>query len=149
VPPEKERKVALNTVCLEHGKPDPNPKMAYKIVPLDQFTQDENVHVVCEALGRNLVTQNTAQAAAWHFTDEMSWQELARKNRVESKYTGNIRFFNPIELRAAMALVGEAKRIAASREDPSGGDYGDRDYGRSYERNAADQVTFRPRRLGR
>lgn len=113
VAPEKTRKMALNTVCLEHGKPDPNPRMAYTIVPLDRVVEDRRVHAVCEALGYNLVTQNTAQAAAWHFTDNMSWGELAQKNRVESKYTGNIRFFNPIELRTAAVLVAEAQRLAA------------------------------------
>lgn len=113
VAPEKTRKMSLNTVCLEHGKPDPNPRMAYTIVPLDRVVEDRRVHAVCEALGYNLVTQNTAQAAAWHFTDNMSWGELAQKNRVESKYTGNIRFFKPIELRTAAVLVAEAQRLAA------------------------------------
>jgi hypothetical protein len=114
VPPERMKKMAVTTVCLEHGKPDPNPKMAYKIIPLNQFTGDKRVHVVCEALGNGQITQNTAQAAAWHLTDKMSWDKLAQKNRVESKYTGNIRWFSPIELRTAAAVVAEAKRIAGA-----------------------------------
>ena len=122
VAPQHMRKVTVTTVCLEHGKPDPNPKMAYKIVPLDQFTQDPHVHVVCEAVGRGLVTQNSAQAAAWHFTDKMSWQELATKNRSESKYTGNVRFFSPIEMRTAAGLVTEAKRISSSRQGSDSSD---------------------------
>jgi hypothetical protein len=52
-------------------------------------------------LGHGKVPQNTAQAAAWHFTDGLSWEELANKNRVESKYTGNVRFFHPAELQQA------------------------------------------------
>ena len=32
VAPEQVSKLKVTTVCLEHGKPDPNPKMAYKIV---------------------------------------------------------------------------------------------------------------------
>ncbi|NND95949.1 MAG: hypothetical protein HKN47_01315, partial [Pirellulaceae bacterium] len=86
VPPERMKKVSVTTVCLEHGKPDPNPKMAYKMVPLEQFTDNPQVRVLCEALGYGQVTQNTAQAAAWHLMDDMSWQQLAKKNRVESKY---------------------------------------------------------------
>jgi hypothetical protein len=115
VPPERMKKLSVTTVCLEHGKPDPNPKMAYKMVPLEQFTDNPRVRVLCEALGYGQVTQNTAQAAAWHMMDDMSWQELAAKNRVESKYVGNIPWFSHIELRTAMAVVTEATRIAESR----------------------------------
>ena len=121
VPPERMKKMTVTTVCLEHGKPDPNPKMAYKIVPLEQFTDDPRVRVLCEALGYGQVTQNTAQAAAWHIMDKMSWQELAAKNRVESKYIGNIRWFSPIELRTAVAVVNEATRIAEQRSESEGG----------------------------
>ncbi|MDB4331849.1 hypothetical protein OAA27_02140, partial [bacterium] len=71
---------------------------------------------LCQALGNGLVTQNTAQAAAWHLMDKMSWQELAVKNRVESKYLGNIRWFSPIEIRTAAAVVGECKRISSDRK---------------------------------
>ncbi|MCH1496731.1 MAG: hypothetical protein L7U72_16045, partial [Rubripirellula sp.] len=116
VAPERMRKMQVTTVCLEHGKPDPNPKMAYKIVPLDQVTKDSNVTVLCEALGNGLVTQNTAQAAAWHLMDKMSWSELAAKNRVESKYLGTLRWFSPIELKTAVAVVSECKRIAEVRQ---------------------------------
>ena len=116
VAPERMRKMQVTTVCLEHGKPDPNPKMAYKIVPLEQFTKDANVRVLCEALGNGLVTQNTAQAAAWHMMDKMSWSELAAKNRVESKYLGTIRWFSPFELKTAVAVVSECKRLADERK---------------------------------
>jgi hypothetical protein len=119
--PEKMRKVAVETVCLEHGKPDPNPRMAYKMVPLEQFTQDETVRVLCESLGNRQVTQNAAQAAAWHLMDGLTWHELATKNRVESKYTGNVRWFSNIELRTAQAIVSEAARIAKARQESSDG----------------------------
>ncbi len=117
--PEKMRKVAVDTVCLEHGKQDPNPRMAYKMVPLEQFTQDASVRVLCESLGYRQVTQNAAQAAAWHLMDGLTWQELAAKNRVESKYTGNERWFSHIELRTAQAIVSEAARIAKLRTSTS------------------------------
>jgi len=105
VAPNKAQKLAVTTVCLEHGKPDPNPRMAYKIVPLDFVTKDARVSSLCSMLGRGQVAQNTAQAAAWHLTDNLSWRQLAFKNRVESQYTGNIRFFSPVELRQAFTVV--------------------------------------------
>jgi hypothetical protein len=122
VAPERMRKLQVTTVCLEHGKPDPNPKMAYKMVPIEQFTNDPKIRVLCEALGYGQLTQNTAQAAAWHIMDDLSWQELANKNRVESKYVGNIRWFSPIELRSAMTVVQECERIAEQRESSEAGE---------------------------
>lgn len=117
IAPQRQQKVAVTTVCLEHGRPDPTPKMAYKIVPLDIVTKDERVHVLCEALGNRQVAQNTAQAAAWNLMDNLSWEKLAMKNRIESKYTGTVRWFSPIELQSAIAVVREATRIAESRNE--------------------------------
>jgi hypothetical protein len=116
VEPERARKMKVAAVCLQHDRPDPNPKMAYKIVPLDTVTKDARVHAVCALLGKGQVAQNTAQAAAWHLTDKLSWQQLAVKNRVESRYTGNIRFFSLVELRQAMTVVGYVENLV---EDPS------------------------------
>lgn len=36
VAPGRVGKVMAQTVCLEHGKPDPTSKIKYRIVPLDQ-----------------------------------------------------------------------------------------------------------------
>lgn len=104
VEPDKSRKLKVPCVCLEHGKPDPNPRMKYQIVPIEQVNADPRVAKLCELLGEGKIAQNTAQAAAWHLANGVSWEELARMNRVESKYTGNIRFFNPMELRHAFQL---------------------------------------------
>ncbi len=112
IPAERVMKFSVQTVCLEHGKKDPSPKMAYKIVPLEQFTTSAKVKILCESLGLGQVTQNTAQAAAWHLMDGLSWQALAAKNRVESKYTGNVAWFTGMELRTAQTVVSEVSRIA-------------------------------------
>lgn len=117
IPPQRQQKLAVTTVCLEHGKPDPTPKMAYKIIPLDVVTKDDRVHVLCEALGNRQIAQNTAQAAAWNLMDKLSWEKLASKNRVESKYTGNVAWFSPIEIQSAIAVVREATRIAEARRE--------------------------------
>jgi hypothetical protein len=108
IAPEKLHKLKVTTVCLEHGKPDPTPKMVYKMVPAEKFTKDARVLGVCTMLGYGMIAQNTAQAATWHLTDNLSWQELATKNRIESKYTGNVPWFTPFEIRQASAVVAEA-----------------------------------------
>lgn len=115
IAPDKARKLRVQTLCLEHGKKDPTPRMAYKLVPLEAVNADARVAEVVKMLAAGRVTQNTAQAAAWHLTDEMDWLALAAKNRSESQYTGNIPFFNPIELRQAMVVVNEANRLVEER----------------------------------
>lgn len=119
VGPEKVMKLSVKTICLEHGKPDPNPKMPYKIVPLEQFTDKTDIRVLCESLGYNQVSQNTAQAVAWNLMDGLSWQALAAKNRVESKYTGNQPWFTPNELRAAQLIASRVAKVAEDRASAS------------------------------
>jgi hypothetical protein len=105
IAPEKSTKFKAACVCLEHGKPDPNPKMKYKLVPLDAFTSDVAVQELCSMVGRGQVSQPVAQAAAWHVMDGLTWEELATKNREESQFTGNIRFFTPEQVLNAVKLV--------------------------------------------
>ncbi len=135
VPAERMRKLATKTVCLEHGKRDPNPRVAYKIVPIEQFTQDARIRVLCQALGDGKLSQNTAQAAAWHMMDGLSWEELAAKNRKESKYTGNERWFTTKELRSAMAVVEKVTQIAGEQAETGSEDNGEYngDYNGNYE----------------
>lgn len=110
IPAEKQQRLKVTTVCLEHGKKDPHPKVAYKMVPVEQVTQDNRVIEVCRMLGYNKLTQNVAQAATWHLTDNLSWHELAVKNRIESKYTGNVAWFHPQELHLAAMVVAHSQR---------------------------------------
>ncbi|MEM9644562.1 MAG: hypothetical protein AAF989_06180 [Planctomycetota bacterium] len=114
VAPNKTSKIAVKTVCLEHGKPDPRPKMEYKIAPLTTFSSDPALHRVCEALGTGQVSTNVAQAAAWNLTDGLSWNELAQINRRESKYTGTQKFFSTKELHTAQAFVNTVQSESSS-----------------------------------
>ena len=123
VNPDRPGKLKVPCVCLEHGKQDPNPRMKYKIVPLEEVNADPRVRDLCSVLGQGKVPQNTAQAAAWHIANRMSWDELAHKNRIESQYIGNVKFFNPIELQTAFQLTGlinqeEQMRKATEKASP-------------------------------
>jgi hypothetical protein len=102
---DKPTKLTVPCVCLEHGKVDPNPRMQYKIVPIEQVNGDPRVVELCSLLGQGKLPQNTAQAAAWHMANGLSWEQLAVKNRVESQYTGNIPFFNTAELQSAFQVA--------------------------------------------
>ena len=105
VKPQKTRKLAATTVCLEYGKPNPNPRIAYKIVPIDRVTDDERLIEVCRQVGSGELNQLVGQAAAWHLANKMAWSELAKVNRIESRYVGNIKFFHTSTLKRAKKLI--------------------------------------------
>ena len=114
VEPEQPRKLRVQTVCLEHGKKDPNPRLKYKLVRLEEVDGGNEVEQVCRLLGYNQVSQNVAQAIAWHYTDGLSWTDLAHKPRMVSEYTGIELFFSEYEMQAAMRLAGRIESHVAS-----------------------------------
>ena len=79
IAPEAVAKIKLPIVCLEHGKKDPASTVPYEIHPVESFTQDDRVKEVLTMLGDGNLDQRAAQAAAWHFSNGMSWDELASK----------------------------------------------------------------------
>jgi len=113
---DKPRKLVATTVCLEEGKPDPNPRMKYRIVRLEEVNPSPEVAEVCKALGYGRISQTTAQAAAWHLANGLSWDKLSSLPKVISKYTGIEYYFSPYEIQAAMRVVSAAK-IATSELD--------------------------------
>ena len=114
---DKPRKMPVATVCLEHGKHDPTPRMTYKVVPLEVVNADPQVGELCKLLGKGKVSQNAAQAAAWHIANGLSWQELLNKPRVISKYTGIEKFFSEFEVQRAMRVVAFVKAEVGEREE--------------------------------
>lgn len=104
----------VTTVCLEHGKPEPRPKMKYQIQPAESFTDDAAVIELCRIVGSGRVSQPVAQAAAWHLANDLSWDDIASMNRIESKYTGNVRYFTDEQIAKAKLLVNELVSPASS-----------------------------------
>jgi len=105
-------KFKVTTVCLQHGKPEPNSRVPYEIVPLSEFTNKKDVHEMCKMLGKNEIDQNTAQAVAWHLMDGLSWNTLASKPRVKHLNGTMELWFQPEELARAAQVVAEAQRRA-------------------------------------
>jgi len=121
VEPERPRKVTVPTLCLEHGKADPNPRMKYRIVRLAEVNANPEVAELCKAVAQGKVPQNTAQAAAWHIANGLSWEELAKKPRVISEYTGIELYFSGSEIQNALRLTALVQQ-SASENSPSPGD---------------------------
>ncbi len=103
--PDKPRKLEATMVCLEYGKPDPNPRLPYKLVPLETVTTDKAIAEICRNLSQGMVSQRVAQAIAWHVANGLDWEKLSKLNRSESHFTGAEKFFTPEEIEQARQLV--------------------------------------------
>jgi hypothetical protein len=79
VGPDKVTKIKFVSVCLDHGLKDPSPRIEYKLVPIESYAKDPAVTEVIKLLVRGKIDQHSAQAAAWHLQNGLSWEELARK----------------------------------------------------------------------
>jgi hypothetical protein len=115
VAPEKVAKVKVVTVCLEHGKEDPNPRIPYELRPINAFTENEKVIELVKMVARGEIDQHSAQAAAWHLANDMTWQELARKVGRKHLNGATEPYFTPAHLNRALV----ATRIAVERAEKS------------------------------
>jgi hypothetical protein len=114
---EKVAKTRVETVCLEHGKPDPNPHIEYELRPIDTLATKPEVVELCAMLGRGEMPQNAAQAAAWHLNNDLSWDELAAKDRVHLSNGYFEKFFNQAELELALRATQVCAERAAIRAE--------------------------------
>jgi hypothetical protein len=114
--PERVAKIKIASVCLEHGKADPNPRIPYELVPIDEFTANANVVEVVKLLGQAEIRQAAAQAAAWHLANGLSWEQLAGKIGIQHLNGTSEPFFSPGELERAAQIVEVARSRAARYE---------------------------------
>jgi hypothetical protein len=114
VAPEKTAKIKLETVCLEHGKKEPNPRVLYEIRPIESFTRDANVQELCKLLGTGQLSQRAAQAAAWHLANHMTWEQLMDK-KIHHLIGGDEIYFTREEILAAMQITDRAMKTAEAR----------------------------------
>lgn len=119
VPPEKTKVVKVATVCLEHGKGEPAPRIPYRLARIDAFSDDPVVAGLLIALGRQELPQRVAQAAAWHLSSGRSWQELAAEKIDRPGGLPDVPYFSPAELYAARQAVGILQE-RAEKQAPQG-----------------------------
>ena len=116
MPAGKAGKIAVKTVCLEEGKADPKHYVKYVVQPLEKLTTNPEVFEMCRMLANDEVAQPVAQAAAWNVENNVSWNELLTKNRVERMDGSFERYFHPDQLRFAQQVVTAATQRAEQRE---------------------------------
>ena len=112
VAPEKVAKLKFVAVCLDHGLKDPSPHVEYKLVPIDSYAKDPAVAEVIKFLVKGKLDQHSAQAAAWHLQNGLSWKELARK--IGAKHlNGTVEpYFTALHLQRAATATRLARDLA-------------------------------------
>jgi hypothetical protein len=116
VPPEKVSQLRVPTVCLEHGKGEPNDRIPYEIKPLESVTAKPAVAELCRTLGTGQINQRAAQAAAWFLNNDMNWQELAAKRYRHANGMMGQSYFSPLEIQTGMQLAKMAIRTAEEKQ---------------------------------
>jgi hypothetical protein len=112
--PERVVKLKVVTVCLEHGKKEPGPRVAYDLVPLSALTADPAVVEVVRRVGLGEIPQPAAQAAAWHLANGLSWQELADKIGVQHLSGATEPYFSAFQIEHGQRVAREARYRAQS-----------------------------------
>lgn len=117
VPAETVARIPFQSVCLEHGKPEPNSRMTYEIRPVESFTDNKALQQLIGMVGSGRVDLDAAQAAAWHLSNDMSWQELATLKIKRLGGLGDQPYFAAGQLNGAQTLVAAAVAKAQKAGD--------------------------------
>jgi len=122
VPAEKAVKGKVGFVCLDHGLKDPNPRIPYKIAPIESYAKSPEVAELIKMMCNREVDQHSAQAAAWHVQNGLSWEELARK--IGKKHIGGSTepYFTAVQLQRALAASKLAEQRAEQRAEQAAKD---------------------------
>ncbi len=116
VPPEKIALIKYNSVCLEHGKKEPTPKVEYRLMKVEDYSQDPVLAEFLPMVSRGQMNPGAAQAAAWHIANKMSWQELAAKE-ISALGAGSQPMFNQAQLIAGSNIAALAEGIAREKAE--------------------------------
>ena len=126
IPAERTLKVPFVSACLNHGKAEPNSTAQYRMVKVSDYTSDPVLAELITMVGTGRVDQQSAQAAIWTRTDNMSWEQLSTKT-VRGIH-GFRRYFQPGQIVQGQQLVATAEtRVreqgekAPQAEEPAGG----------------------------
>jgi hypothetical protein len=114
IPAEKVISLTFKSVCLEHGKPEPDASSRYTLIPVSKVSNDPVLYQLLAAVGTGAVDAQAAQAAVWHQANKMSFQELADKMHPQLPGTTPASYFTPEQIQQAKVLVTQATTKAAT-----------------------------------
>lgn len=114
IPAEKVISLTFKSVCLEHGKPEPDASSRYTLIPVSKVSNDPVLYQLLAAVGTGSVDAQAAQAAVWHQANKMSFQELTEKMHPQLPGTTPASYFTPEQIQLAKDLVTQATSRAAT-----------------------------------
>ncbi len=115
IPPEKIAQIKVPLVCLEHGKAEPRAGIPYELKPIQSVTDNPEVQELCRMLGTGQLDQRSAQVAAWHLANGLSWDYLARKQLRHADGTSEP-YFTDAQIRGGVNLAALAAKGAEQRK---------------------------------
>jgi hypothetical protein len=115
VPPERVARIEYQSVCLEHGLRTPSRGQVYRLVRVEEFSDDPRLATLLKHVGTGELNPQAAQAAAWHIANRMSWEEL-RSKQVEHLNAPSTDYFSAAELDQARLIV---DAVAAAETAPA------------------------------
>lgn len=117
VEPGKERKLKVVAVCLQYGREEPNPRIAYKLCPITSVTEKPGVVELVKSLSSASADQRSLQAAAWHLENGLTWNQLAKMPKI--RYVSGVteHYFSAADIERARAFADAS--LAAAKQAKS------------------------------
>ena len=91
--------------------------MNYKPVPVSKFSKDPVLKSLLKLVASGRIEPKSAQAAAWHLSNKMSWQKLAAKHIKHLGGKPPTPYFTRAQIQRGQMLVEKAKIVAAKEAE--------------------------------
>ncbi len=110
---DKTIQLPITSACLEYGRPEPNARLPYTIIPVEQYSKNPVFHELLPLFAKKKASQKIAQAAAWHLSSNLSWTELSG---ITVSPALPVPLFDAAMLQRAKALIDEATALARKKQ---------------------------------
>ena len=117
--PEQVKKLKVTTVCLEHGKREPHARVEYRIISTESFPLTPPTVELLKMLGQAEIDQPSAQAAAWHLANGLSWQQLGANVGAKHLNGSQEAYFSFAQLERAAHIAHESQRRSPVQSEAS------------------------------
>jgi hypothetical protein len=114
IPAERTVSVPMTSVCLEHGKANPNSRMTYRLARPSEVSDRPELPELLKLVGQNKINQGAAQAAAWHIASGMSWEKIAAE-KWDHVGRPDTPYFSQDQLMAARMVVSDVQAKARDK----------------------------------
>ena len=114
IPAERTVSVPMTSVCLEHGKANPNSRMTYRLARPSDVSDKPELPELLRMVGQNKIDRGAAQAAAWHIANGMTWDKIAAE-KFDHVGRPDEPYFSQDQLAAARMVVADVQAKARDK----------------------------------